>query len=85
MNIEDLERRPWNLRYLAYCRAHGTPDPEAMKERDAKDYPCLKMAGFLVWMAQRWAMWHALRGKMSLGMPSEDDQRDFDAWLAEGP
>ena len=71
----------WGPRYLAYAKAHGTLDPDAMLARDRERYPGGSMAGFLVWIAQRWAEWCAeTKRRRPL---TEEDHAAFDAWLSE--
>ena len=42
-----------NPKYLAYCKAHGEPDPEAMLERDRVEWPGGCMTGFILWIGEK--------------------------------
>lgn len=71
-----------NPRYLAYARAHGLT-PDAMALLDEARYPGGRMAGFQVWMSERWADWRLARGRGHDTILSDADHADFDAWLAD--
>ncbi len=70
-----------NPRYLAYCKAHGTDDPELMLVRDTDVYPGGKMCGFIIWNSARWSDWRTLRGYRHDRPLSQADHNDFDEWL----
>lgn len=76
----------WNPRYLAYCAAQGVATPEAMLAQDDERWPGGRMAGFLLWISDRWAAWCAARGRSARDMEflSDDDHRDFTDWLRVG-
>lgn len=78
---ESPEATPTNPRYLAYCRAHGHSDHDAMIAADRETWPGGKMCGFTVWIQQRWREWLKARGRKHDDVKSEDDHREFDAWL----
>jgi hypothetical protein len=58
-----------NPRYLAYCRAHGESDPEAMLERDREAWPGGCMTGFVLWI-----------GEMKRGMAKTHPEAMFRGW-----
>ena len=70
-----------NPRYVAYAKAHGAPDPDAMLARDRERYPGACMAGFIVWLGYRWAEWLKTTGKRR--PLTNEDHAAFDAWLSE--
>lgn len=74
----------WNRRYLAYCRAQGTPDPDAMIERDHERWPGGPMTGYILWIRERWAEW-ATANKRDRNHLTDEDHAAFDAWLADQP
>lgn len=63
--------------YLAYCDAHGEPDPEAMLASDGG-----RILPFVLWMRGRWAAWDAqkLEGRWT-GDRSAEETAAFTAWL----
>lgn len=65
----------WNSRYLAYCRAMGTPDPH---ERRALDGDTLDAA--MWWVNDRWREWEQSTGRTTR---SKSDHEAFDCWLDE--
>lgn len=70
----------WNPRYLAYCRAQGTPDPDRMLERDRERWPGGVMCGFTLWLSDRWQAWfRAIGGEPRIVF--EEHHRAFDRWL----
>lgn len=86
----------WNPRYLAYARAEGEPDPDAMLARDRERYPGGSMCGFMLWIQARWREWAATltlpRAATRWGTDEPDHRRallcgythdDFDRWLNE--
>lgn len=66
----------WNLRYVAYSRAHGR-DPAAMLEHDKREHPAGCMVGFVCWINDRWREFE----------PDLEKRRfrhaEFDAWLQQ--
>lgn len=56
-----MTERQWNPRYVAYAKAHDRTS-EAMLEHDTIAWPGGKMAGFLLWMNDRWQEWYEARG-----------------------
>jgi hypothetical protein len=66
--------KDYQPRFLAYMRATG-----ATLESDAERYPGGCMAGFTIWIGQRWREWEKLTGRKSPHL----DHTDFDAWLEE--
>lgn len=74
----------WNPRYVAYCHAHGTPDPDAMLARDRERWPGGCMTGFLLWNGARWTEWRKIQG-YDLDTPlGPYDYASFDLWLWGG-
>lgn len=73
----------WNPRYLAYARAHGEPDPEAMFEIDDERWPGGRMCGFMLWIGSMWNNFfievHGMKGKPDVLRQKDHD--DFDQWL----
>ena len=74
----------WNLRYLAYAKAHHVDDPVEMMRRDSAAWPGGKMAGFQIWMSQQWQAWRKLRGVGRDDFIDIKQHADFDAWLSSG-
>ncbi len=74
----------WNPRYLAYCYAHGVPDPDAMLELDRERWPGGVMCGFILWINARWAEWRELQNIDRDYPLSPVDQAMFDLWLFTG-
>jgi len=75
--------KQWNPRYLAYCRAHGNNDPEAMLEQDREKYPGGCMCGFILWLQNMWSQFHKF---MEVPANSETAYSQkyhdkFDLWL----
>lgn len=68
-------------RYVAYARAHGL-SPDAMLERDQEAWPGGCMAGFMLWIQERWREWASQRPGGMPDIKTEEHHRDFDAWLA---
>lgn len=74
----------YNPRYLAYCRAMGEPEPERMRALDKERWPAGHMAGFMLWMSERWQEWHAARGlRRHAHVLSDDDHASFHRELQE--
>jgi hypothetical protein len=75
-------------RYQAYALAHGRTSP-AMLDADRADWPGGCMAGFQLWMSQRWAQWARKRGYQRTASGRSDtligpaEHADFDQWLAQ--
>lgn len=73
----------WNPRYVRYCYAHGFRDPVLMLDHDCVRWPGGQMAGFLLWMMDRWAEWHQRTGWPRSGPPpGPEEHADFDRGLA---
>lgn len=47
-----MTEKPWNPRYLAYCRWHGK-NPEGMDAHDRAAWPGGNMCGFMLWTRER--------------------------------
>ena len=73
----------WNPYYIAYAREHDR-SPEAMLAHDGERCPGGRMAEFIIWCQRRWAEWRKLHGRQRDDILSEQDHRDFAAWLAAG-
>lgn len=75
----------WNPRYVLYAKEHGK-EPAEMVAYDAERYPGGKMAGFMVWISERWTEFDAFFGCKPGCEDSRTDQRmkEFDDWLAQG-
>jgi len=71
----------WNPRYLAYSKAHGTPDPDEMLEKDREAHPGGCMAGFIVWIDGRWTAWRKIKGYTWKTVMGPDGYAEFDRWL----
>ena len=73
----------WNPRYLAYCRAHGISDPDAMLDHDNERWPGGCMCGFILWIQARWNEFDQFTGishKSETGVQQEYHDT-FDLWL----
>lgn len=81
-----MKTEAWNPRYVEYARAHARK-PEAMLKHDAETWPGGKMAGFMLWMNERWTEWAALKGFRRTASGSRDTpitpelHAEFDVWL----
>lgn len=77
-------RTDWQPRYLAYCRAHGTPDPDAMLARDSERWPGGCMTGYILWINERWREWRASRGMPGTDLVpvTEQEHAEFTEWLS---
>ena len=75
-----------NPRFWAYARVHGRT-PDAMLEHDEERWPGGKMAGFTLWIGERWQEWAVLashpRANDSYAILGEADHVAFDAYLSE--
>ena len=71
-----------NPRYEVYARVHGRTYNE-MLAYDETLYPSGKMAGFIIWISERWRAWRILRGIPEHQFLMLRDHVDFDAWLQE--
>lgn len=70
--------KPFQSRYVAYARAHGQM-PAVMLAHDKEAWPGGCMAGYIIWIGQRWQAWHK---QFSRGpILSEADHAHFDKWL----
>jgi hypothetical protein len=75
----------WNPRYLAYCRAHGENDPDAMRAADDERWPGGRACGFILWMSAQWAAWRKANGRGTWDVKTEDDQTSFDRMIGASP
>lgn len=70
----------WNPRYLAYARANGR-HPTMQQRHDHIMFPGGANAGFICWIANRWAEYRAER-KLSLNaILSDADHKAFDKMI----
>lgn len=76
----DVNGSARNSRYLAYCRAQGRT-PKRQQKRDAKAYPGGPMAGYMVWISQKWVEFATPR---NLPEPWTKFSDEFDLWLDSG-
>ena len=80
----------WNPRFVQYARVHGR-EPQAQLDHDRNAWPGGIMAGFSLWISDRWGEWHAARGLRRTASGSQDhvltdaDHDSFDAWLPTLP
>jgi hypothetical protein len=72
----------WNPRFVAYARAHGK-SPEAMLEADRETWSGGKMAGFMLWMSERWREWRSINRRGRDDVLSNEDHASFDAFISE--
>lgn len=80
--MTSAKAKRWNHYYVAYGRAHGRT-PEAQLAHDTDAFPGGRMAGYLVWIRERWQEWRAAKGyRLDRDILSEQDHADFGAWLA---
>ena len=75
----------WNPRYVAYAREHGL-EPEVMIQRDEDTYPGGRMAGFIVWIGEKWDAYASEVGKTherqrGLFPLLVEDHEAFNKWL----
>ena len=68
----------WNSRYLAYCRAMGTPDPHERRALDETRHPDAPFMLAIFWVNDRWREWERVNGRTPHGPL---DHESFDAWL----
>ena len=66
----------WNPRYHAYAAAHGET-PESMMAVDKDRWPGGKMAGFILWIGERWKEY---REKNGMGQHDPLFKKDHDAF-----
>jgi hypothetical protein len=72
----------FNPRYVAYARMHGhTPDEQLAI--DDKTWPGGRMAGFILWINERWLEWGRLTG-VSREFHWDCCHGSFDAWILDG-
>ena len=69
-----------NPRYVTYASKHNRTHEE-MLLFDTERYPGGKMAGFTIWIQERWRMWRVLRDYDSRRVLTPEDHANFDAWL----
>jgi len=72
----------WNPRFVAYARSHGN-SPEAQLELDAEQWPGGKMAGFVLWISERWREWRSDNRRGRDDFLSNEDHASFDAFISE--
>lgn len=70
-----------NPRYEAYARAVGRAADEQLRH-DRRQWPGGSMAGFMLWIAERWAEWRAANDRLGSEPLSDADHAAFDDWLA---
>ncbi len=73
----------WNPRYLAYCVAHGEPDPDKMLTKDSARWTGC-MTGYILWIQARWSEWRRLMGYKGSDPLWPIDHAMFDMWLFTG-
>lgn len=67
--------------YVAYCRAHWAPSPEAMLERDRSLWVGGCMCGYMVWISRKWRGWRKIVGMRENDPLLPERHADFDGWL----
>jgi len=67
-------------RYIAYAAAHGRT-PDDMIAYDADRYPGGIMAGFILWIGDRWREWRAVNGRRADDVLSDADYASFDRMI----
>lgn len=67
-------------RYLAYCAVNGKT-PDEMLRYDDKRWPGGRMAGYILWIGERWQEWRAEKGYGPRYILSDTDHAEFDTWL----
>jgi hypothetical protein len=83
--IAPFDKAKWNPRYLAYMRAHGFTDPDAMLEADRERWPGGVMCGFTLWIREQWNAWEATLSpqerKRTHDLRDERDHVAFDTFI----
>ena len=77
-------KREWTFRYRQYARVNGNT-PDGQLSHDEKAYPGGKMAGYMIWIGQRWQEWRKAHGRKQNDILSKEDQASFDAYLERIP
>jgi hypothetical protein len=72
-----------NTRFLHYARVHGRT-PEEMLKYDEERFPGGKMAGYIMWIDQRWND-YTTRVGIRRPVVSHKHHSAFDQWLSELP
>ena len=70
-------------RYVAYASAHDAT-PGEMLARDVERWPGGRMAGYAIWVSQKWREWDAARGQGSDHVRGDEEHAAFAAWLLGG-
>lgn len=73
--------RDWTHRFVCYAKSQGN-DPEDQLAKDSIDYPGGSMAGYILWMNDRWHEFSKIKG-CERRAASVYYSKEFDAWLAE--
>lgn len=73
-------QQQWNPRYVAYAVAHGR-SPEDMLAHDRSAWPGGVMAGFMLWMSDRWQEWRSLHGYGTYDVLFDADHASFDEMI----
>lgn len=69
-----------NHRYAQYARAHGETY-QSMQERDRKEWPGGKNAGFILWNTDRIKEWCREVGIIEMREYGVDMHSAYDSWL----
>lgn len=70
----------YTSRYVAYATSQGF-DPDTMMAVDERLWPGGKMAGYILWMHERWAAWRTENGRRERDVLSREDHASFDAFI----
>lgn len=70
----------WNPRYTAYAIAHGKTEAEMLRH-DKTVYSGGCMAGFMIWIDEKWHEWKAINSVSFNAVLSDADYKSFDDWL----
>lgn len=76
-----MSDEPVQPRYAAYAAAHGHT-PVQRLAADHKAHPGGPMAGFMIWIRQRWREWDEDHGTTAEHSRTLPEHEAFDAWLA---
>lgn len=75
--------KEYQSRFVAYCKAQGR-EPEAQLDHDRILWPGGHMAGYMLWIEERWKEWFAAENiRRSQCVLSDKDHVHFDLWLAD--
>jgi hypothetical protein len=69
-----------NPRYIAYCQAHGRSAGEQLSY-DREKYPGGVMAGFILWLGEKWFEWRTNNKRKRDDILSDEDHSSFDRYL----